>query len=272
MGLGYAWVPKHCLACDPYRCDPSIMNTPSPDRHIAIPGTCNVRDLGGYPADQGQTQWRRLLRADSLSEMDEAGKRQLLNAGLATVIDLRQASEAARAPDPFTSQDPVVQHRIPVFEGIIPKSWPAGAADTDMLFVLYTKALEACGAAFAQVLTTISRADPGLVLFHCSAGKDRTGLVAGLLLALAGVEKQVIVQDYALTESLMASRMSQMVAACYGEGMNAAVIEPLLACKPQTMSDTLDYLKARHGSVEGYLQHIGVESRDIQALQGRLLD
>lgn len=247
------------------------MTTPYFDRLLAIPGTCNVRDLGGYASGQGQTQWRRLLRADSLYEMSDAGKRQLLDIGLTTVIDLRVASEAKRAPDPFTGDDPIAQHRISVFEGIIPKAWPTDTDSKDMLLDIYKKALDECGDAFAEVLTTISRAGDGMVLFHCSAGKDRTGLVAALLLSVAGVDKRTVVQDYALTELMMASRLAQMVASCYAEGMTASVIEPLLACKPQTMSSTLDYLQEQHDSVEGYLKHIGVETKDIQALQGRLL-
>ena len=159
------------------------------DRILSVPGAYNIRDLGGYPGTQGSTRWRSILRADSLHRLDGPAMDQLHAMGLTTVIDLRHAAEHARFPNPFADHPAVIYLQIPLFESLrIPHDIP----EDQVLRTLYTQALDKRHDAIARTLTAIAEAPDGAVMFHCTAGKDRTGLIAALLLALGGVDAETI--------------------------------------------------------------------------------
>jgi protein-tyrosine phosphatase len=108
------------------------------------------------------------------------------------------------------------------------------------------------------------------VLFHCTAGKDRTGLIAALMLALAGVETAVIAEDYALTGPMIAPLLESFIADAAARGTDIEAFRPLLSCDPQTMAATLAFLIDNHGSVKAYLASIGLSDDTIDRLQARL--
>src|SRR5687768_9347802 len=90
---------------------------PAPTRHLPIKGTYNVRDLGGYATSSGQTQWRRLLRADALHRLDDEGVEAMLASGVTTVIDLRHGDELTHRPNPFNGHAAVVYHNVSLLDG-----------------------------------------------------------------------------------------------------------------------------------------------------------
>jgi protein-tyrosine phosphatase len=237
-------------------------------RHLAVAGTFNVRDLGGYPGASGETRWRRILRADGLHRLDERGMDALTNEGVTTVIDLRHDQEIEEKPNPF-SRHPAVEYRhIPLFEQLA----PGAMAGRDVLYELYVRALTSRQDAIAEVLTAIADAPDGAVLFHCTAGKDRTGIVSALLLAIAGVETATILEDYVLTKTQIAPMIAEFVEAAIARGTDVEALRPLLACEPETMAATIDHIVEAHGSVEAYLEAIGLEPRTIARLKSRLLE
>jgi protein-tyrosine phosphatase len=163
-------------------------------RHIQINGINNLRDLGGYATqDGGQTRWGVFLRSANLDEVAAAGQRQLLDYGLRHIIDLRTTFEIQRWPDVFAQSSAVNYHHLPFFDD------NPGMEDIDGfddVVEIYTFMVERCQPAVRTILETISTADDGAVLFHCAGGKDRTGIIAALLLGLAGVDDATIAQDY----------------------------------------------------------------------------
>lgn len=235
-------------------------------RTIDLPGVANLRDLGDLPSPGGMTRRGRLLRSDSLHRLDVAGQGRLRDLGLTTVIDLRAASEAARAPNPFATMPGIAYHNISLFEGILPR-----AEAPDVLQDMYLRALKARGAAFAQVMTLIAEAPEGAVLFHCAAGKDRTGMTAALALTMAGVAEEAVVADYALTADRLAPIRETLIAHAVAEGYSAESFRPLLACAPETMAATLATLRARFGSVPDYLAGIGIGRAALARLERRLM-
>ncbi len=237
-------------------------------RHLPVPGTFNIRDLGGYAAGPAETRWRRILRADGLHHLDEAGMAVLTKEGVTTVIDLRHDHELESRPNPFQAHPAVAYHNVSLFERLAPADMPAG----DVLLDLYIQALTTRHGAISQVLTLIAEAPQGGVLFHCTAGKDRTGLVAALLLGLVGVADATILDDYALTKPMIAPLLDRLIAEAEERGADIAALRPLLACEPQTMAATIAHILDNHGSVEGYLLTIGLTDATIAQLKMRLLE
>jgi protein-tyrosine phosphatase len=235
-------------------------------RHLPVAGTYNVRDLGGYLTEDGQTRWRRILRADGLHRLDADGMATLVDAGVTTVIDLRHADELANQPNPFGNNPAVRYHNISLFDRLRPAVNPGG----DLLLELYKMALAQRQDAIAAVLTTIAKAPEGVVLFHCTAGKDRTGIVAALLLALAGVEATLIVEDYAQTGLMIAPIVEEIIADAVARGADVAAFRPLLASEPETMAATIVHLTEQYGSARDYLRTIGLSEATIAALHDRL--
>lgn len=241
---------------------------PSSRRHLPIPGTFNIRDLGGYATGPGETRWRRVLRADGLHHLDAAGMAMLTAEGVTTVIDLRHDHELESRPNPFHAHEAVAYHNVSLFDRLAPGDMSA----SDVLLDLYLQALATRQDAVREVLTLIATAPEGVVLFHCTAGKDRTGLIAALLLALAGVATATVLDDYALTKPMIAPMIDRLVAEAEERGADIAALRPLLACEAPTMAATLAHLHETHGSVEAYLKAIGLADSLIARLKARLLE
>lgn len=241
------------------------MNSPL-SRHIAIAGAYNIRDLGGYRTPDGETAWRRVLRADALHRLDAEGVASLVEAGVATVIDLRHNNECAEQPNPFARHHAVRYHNVSLFADLAPTAEPG----EDALFVLYRKALDERCETIARVLTLIAEAGEGAVLFHCTAGKDRTGIIAALLLAIAGVETALILEDYALTAEMIAPMIEELVEGAKTRGIAAEGFMPFLAAEPATMAMTIEHIETTYGSMRGYLTRIGLSQDTIGKLAKRL--
>ena len=238
-----------------------------PTRLLPIAGTYNVRDLGGYASAHGQTQWRRMLRADGLHRIDQAGMDALIAEGLTTVIDLRHAEELAHQPNPLSLNPAVAYHNVSLFDGLAPDMMGA----EDVLLELYKLPLVNRQSALAQVLRIIADAPPGAVLYHCTAGKDRTGVVSALLLAIAGVEAALIVEDYSPTAALIAPMVEEITAGAVARGADPSVFARVLASDPETMELTIAFIIAEFGTMEAYLEQIGLDAETIQRLRNRLV-
>ena len=245
----------------------------APARTLALPGAHNLRDLGGYAAEGGRiTRWRRVLRADSPHGLAPEGLARLKAEGLRTVIDLRTADEAAAQPNPFAADPAVAYRALPLVPDLAPAALFAEAArGGDVLGAFYARALEEHRAAMRDVLSAVASAPDGAVMVHCTVGKDRTGLVAALVLAVAGVAQETIVADYALTEAMIAALAAGLIDQARRHGADPAAMARLMAAPAGTMRATLAGLAARHGSVTGYLDRIGLPPGDRSALRDRML-
>lgn len=135
--------------------------------------------------------------------------------------------------------------------------------------VVYAMFLEIGGPAYRTLLETIAEAD-GRVLFHCAAGKDRTGIAAALLLDLAGVDDETIIEDYTLTEQLLAPLKEQWLPQMRERGFDEERAAALLAAPAEDMAATLRHLRERYGSAEEYARAIGVSSDAVSAVRARL--
>lgn len=236
-------------------------------RHWPLPDTHNIRDLGGYGRSNGETtQWGRLLRGEALHSLTSASVAKLLESNLALVIDLRGPHETAATAHPFRNHLAVAYCNIPLFDALAPIA--QSGTDFDMA-QRYSDALDKCGQQLVAVLRAIIAARPGIVLFHCTAGKDRTGIIAALLLLLAGVSRADIATDYALTSAAQ-GLIDQLRARALTAGAEPDHIERVLASDADTMLTMLDHLERTHGGILAYLVALGLSEAEVSHLIDRL--
>lgn len=243
-----------------------------PPRHIAIEGTHNIRDLGGYVTARGtMIPPRRFLRADCLHRLGPGGTEQLVNEGLRCVIDLRTKNEVATAPSFFASLAGVDYVNLPLFDDLSPAALAnADAQHSHPLVPFYISALDTRGAAVRDILTHIARVREGAVLFNCTAGKDRTGIIAALLLGLAGVSDDDIITDYVLTEQMIPDLVAEFLAISRDNGGDVVRYATLLESPADTMAKMLSHIRAQYGSIEGYVHRIGLAREDLFRLTDQL--
>lgn len=176
-------------------------------RHVVCDGAFNVRDLGGYPtADGSRTKLGTVYRADGLHRASADDVQRLGELGWRTVLDLRTLSELEHGE--FRCPGTEVVH-LPVLK----ETWDIAGVDHDTdpveyLVDRYLEMLDQGAVAFASAFDILAAPGRRPVVFHCSAGKDRAGVLAALLLAAVGVADKIIAADYALSGTAICSGSS----------------------------------------------------------------
>jgi protein-tyrosine phosphatase len=229
-----------------------------------FPSLLNARDLGGYPTlDGAVTRHRSLLRADDLAQLTPAGLRALADYGVETVLDLRWPEEIATAPSPVRGHLPGVRYVSVSLLTENPADW--GALGGYCAKEQWKRTvLERLQPQLRRALAEIAAAGPGPLLFHCVAGKDRTGIIAALLLAVAEVVPDAIAADYAAsTENLREAYLKR-----YRDSDPAAIIEAV-RCPERAVYNMLEYLD-HAGGIRAYLRGIGLDEAEIASLRARL--
>lgn len=235
-------------------------------RVLPVEGAFNVRDLGGYATrDGGTTRWGAFLRADGLHKLSDDSRTALVNRGVGTVIDLRHDKELQEKRNVFSDDSRVAYHHVSLIN-------PTSLATRQIasLADLYIGMLESSQAELLRVFTVLADHGGTAALYHCAAGKDRTGVVSALLLELAGVPHDTIVDDYSLTGTCIAPIMDEL-RSDRPAGMPAEVHEAFIGCAPDNMTAMLRYLTERYESAERYLLAIGLPADKVQAIKAKLV-
>ena len=242
-----------------------------PQRVWPLQGATNFRDLGGYPGHEGRpVRWRRLFRSDHLGGLTEADKAVLGELGLAKAFDFRgQAERAAVAYElPGVTQhslaiEPTVVQRMQDLIASGQALTPERAAE--LMTELYRALVNDQSHRFAELFEHLLDTE-GPVVFHCTAGKDRTGFAAALILLALGVSRDVVEQDYLLT-----NRVFQQPPAAQG-GLSAEVLAVLWRVQPGFLHAALQLVDSDHGGVERYLdQRLGLDASARRRLAERYL-
>jgi len=248
---------------------------PIGERHLPLAGALNFRDLGGYPTTDGHTtRWRTVFRADGLHQLTDTDLETLRPVSLRTVIDLRTAAELDERGRFPVDAHPVAYHHLSIIDQTWDPSAPFDTAGTpaEFLHSAYRTMLDSGAEHFATAFQLLAGHDALPAVFHCAVGKDRTGLLAALLLGSLGVPRSVIVDDYALTQS----SMDLLVERLRGDPDKASVLDQVpavfFAADPAAMDLVIDDLETDHGSVRGYVRSLGVDDDVIEHLRDALLD
>jgi protein-tyrosine phosphatase len=240
----------------------------SPQRDLLWEGCLNVRDLGGLPtADGRSTHWRSIIRADLLGRLTPAGKQALRDYGVQTVIDLRSAKEVAEQSSAFGPDNGAVgylnlpmEHHYPHVSAELRQA--RNRAEVYSLILRHYPDLT------ANVMRAILNAPLGGVVIHCHSGMDRTGTIAAMLLALAGVDADLIAADYAQSQVNLKPMFDRYAAEMGEEAQNNFWMRPTAG--PEMMQRVLTYLDENYGGAAGYLTAAGLSSGEIEGLRGRL--
>ncbi len=236
-----------------------------PTRRLQLEGALNVRDLGGYEAADGRlTCWKKYLRGDSPHKITERDARVLLDYGVRTVIDLREAGEVVQWPSRMAGLAGVTVHHVPLLAELMPAM--AGAMLPNDPGEIYVLCLRHGGGALKRIFEILGAGGGGVVLFHCAIGKDRTGVVAALLLSLLGTPRRVILEDYAASDENLRPLVSEL-ASLYAEDPATGTHPDLLRCLPANMERMLDVLHSEYGGAAAYLRGVGVAENTLLTIR-----
>ncbi len=240
------------------------------ERMIALEGAVNFRDLGGYAAGGDmRTRWRTLFRADGLGELTEADLSVLRGLGIRTVIDLRSGSELERGRFDVDAH-PVAFHHFPFIDEL------PDAQDFDrrpgLLGSQYLEIVADAGDQILGALEVLASPDALPAVFHCTAGKDRTGVLSAVVLSLLGVDEPTVVTDYALSGAAM-QRLREKLIRKYPEGRETLEnIDEVFSADPAQMELLLDHVRERYGSVGAYVEGLGAGPGLVEGLRTALLE
>jgi protein-tyrosine phosphatase len=245
-------------------------NDNSPGRLITLERAYNVRDLGGYRSGHGgQVSWRRIFRADSLSTLTESDHKVLADLSITTVIDLRTHKEIEHSGK-IGSSETYAYHHLPMAD-VLPDTTDPRWSSPEFVASRYSDMLAGADACLRETLSIAADRSSYPLVFHCAAGKDRTGIVAAVILGLLGVSREEIISDYMLTEPAMERMVTSLT---QGSPERERLIEPHLpaitATRPGNISGLMRMIDGQYGSIEGYVQHIGAGG-SVSALRENLL-
>jgi protein-tyrosine phosphatase len=238
-------------------------------------GCLNVRDLGGLLTEDGRrTRAGVVVRSDNVRTLTEAGWRALAEHGVTRIVDLRWPEELAE--DQPRDVDIEVVH-ISVLGDEYDADYVAeldahlDSVDdvADHYAWSYVDFLERYRERFGRALAAVADAD-GAVVVHCMGGKDRTGLVSALLLRLAGVDRETIGADYALSSANLAPVTAAWIEAAPDDAVRRKR-RKLAGTPAEGMIRVVDEIESRYGDVASYLRAAGLSDGQIARLRERLV-
>ena len=239
-------------------------------RYLGLAGTYNLRDTGGYRTLDGRTtRWRTFLRSDSLHRVPLMARSTLFNYGVRTIIDLRRSDELQVAPNVFANSSDVVYHHVSLLADSLLERKVAPLSLPDV----YRMILEQRQEQLRQTLATLAAPGGFPAIVHCTAGKDRTGLIVALLLGLVGVPAATIVDDYALSSQyLVGTYLEEARQRAARNGIPWEWFQHQVICPPEFMQTTLQYLDERYGGIVAYVRSIGLSQEQCERLRHALVE
>jgi protein-tyrosine phosphatase len=252
------------------------MTTETFERTFALTGCGNFRDLGGYEtADGRRTKWRTLFRSDALHQLNDDDIKVLSAAGIKLTLgfDLRSHVELENTGPGIVYECGARHVHVPIMKNVNTQEAMARIADAQMaegqlVRLDYFDRLSEASESVGQVFRLLAETDSYPSVFYCAAGKDRTGIVAALILRALGVDDEDIVADYMLTRPMSEERREARMREL---GWNIKIDPKLYEPSDEAMRNLLTGIDQTHGTVEAYLESCGVSSSVVERVKENLL-
>ncbi len=246
-------------------------------RHLRLKALYNARDLGGYPTLDGKvTRFGVFLRSDAPCDLPEEDIRTLVDYGLTGSMDLRSNGERLARPSSLAEVVDYYPHSL-YAEAAIPGAAPS-PSPTQTWVERYIE-MTTFSQTWAVRALEIAARQPGCLLYHCTTGKDRTGLLTCYLLSIAGVPREDIAADYCISELFLEPVYRRMRAGALPLGgkmapppIHGSGGESFFSTPASAMLGLIDYMEANFGGVVGYLRAAGVEEATLQTLRAKLVE
>lgn len=237
---------------------------------IPVNGTYNFRDAGGYPVAEGVVRRGKLFRSDGLARLGTEGRQRLRELGVRVVIDLRDDFETRAMPDDIDGLELQRLH-LPVFEGSGASASTIGVTLTGLYEKILLQHRDVVGRALREIADTGDEA----VVVHCTAGKDRTGIVVALALSIAGVDRATVVADYAATQAnLHGPWLDGMIELVSSHGVEVTPDLRIIlgGSPPEALEESLDLVDRVFGGVREYLLDAGLSEVELAKLRSVLVE
>ncbi|MET0241679.1 MAG: tyrosine-protein phosphatase [Sphingobium sp.] len=251
-------------------------------RVLPLEGGRNFRDLGGYPTQDGRTvKWGVIFRSGSMARLTQGDWDHLCARGVRSLCDFRTTNEREREPFAWADQEGVqywardYETSFAELRKTMQSGFASGEEAREGMMAGYRRLPYDQAPGYARVFEHL-KAGEVPVIFNCSAGKDRAGTAAALVLSALGVPRAVVMEDFALTNEV--GQLHRMVkGGLERQGslsvQSPEVIEAVLHADPRYISAALDAVEAEHGSVEGYLRDVlDVNDAQLSGIRDHLLD
>ena len=278
----------HGLSNSEHQTDAAEAGKPSDQKRLLpLNNTRNTRDLGGYSTANGRRlKWGLLFRSDSLADLDASDLAYLERLQLAAVTDLRSEAERVQAPSQLPRQSPTIAYQtldindpaINIAE--LSRKFFSGQLSETELIALTDRTSYISNTAISRTWGqwVADLANPGALphLFHCTAGKDRTGFASAIILLTLGVPKAEIMHDFLLTNQYLDERIEATVKKIQANStthVNADVLRQVIGVTPNSLENAFAAMEDQYGSIDLYIeQGLGIDKATQSKLRALLLE
>ena len=249
----------------------------SPGRYLALDGAVNVRDLGGYTTQDGRcTRWGTFFRSGTMHALPQVSQDALASRGIRTIIDLRTSRELESHPNVFADSSRIrYVHLNMISDEPLESSFitEMSGERADRTLTSYGTIIDRRQTCVGRILALLAEDSSRPAAFHCAGGKDRTGIIAALLLGLAGVSADVIAEDYALSARyLIDVHLAEEHESKAARDVATWQDYRRAFCPAEGMRKVLAYLDTAYGGIEGYVRRIGLGDDQIASLRAALVE
>jgi len=251
-----------------------------PQRRIGLEGAPNFRDLGGYPIKAGRcVRWRCVFRSGHLAALTETDQHALLTLGIRSVCDFRSEQERNRQPNQLPRTETIQSLQFPIVSSVIEPTQAIARVmkgdirwfTPDFMIKSYLEKIDRFHAVWHDFFKHLSRASARPLVFHCTAGKDRTGVCAALILLSLGVSANQVIADHALSNVYNAAEIQKIERTLWKVGINPKDLRDYIMAPKAAITATIEHIHKQFGSTQKYLiQKAGVKPDWLESLAKEL--
>lgn len=253
-----------------------------PERRIELEGAANFRDIGGYPTrGHRRVRWRSIFRSGHLASLTENDLQVLKELGIQTICDFRSTEEITRQPNRLPENSSLEYLHLPIVNSAMEPTEAVKRIlnnDTswftpDFMVNAYIEKIDAFPDTWHHLFEHLAQRRSRPLLFHCTAGKDRTGVCAALILLILGVSERWVIHDHALSNIYNAGQIQQIQDKLRKAGIDPEKLMDYMTAPETAITAVIEHLKKEYGSARGYLiRKAHVKATWIEKLQEEMLE